>query len=261
MACRRREVVARAALVAAALIGTACNAILGPSAPDANWHVYDSVHFSLYARPNSFAELNASRLADVLEDQYTHTLGVLDVRYGGRVSGFLYQSPGDGGYESGRSGTAYPDTGAFGAVCTPPLDESLFSMLSHEANHVLIRGALGHPGTHFVNEGLATAVRSERYHPFGRHFIYAWTKSHRAQLPSLADLSADDQWTSRPQEITYTTSASFLAYLLDIYGPQPLKQIYNARSSEFADRIRSAYGKSLQDLEADWLRFCADWTG
>lgn len=261
MASRSRAVVAQAALVAAALTGTACNAILGPSAPDTNWHVYDSVRFSLYSRPSSFAELNAPRLADVLEDQYTHTLDVLDVRYGRRISAFLYQSAADAGREFERSGTGYPDTGAFGAVCTAPLDDNLFFLLSHEANHVLIRGALGQPGTYLANEGLATAVLSERFHQLGRHSLYSWTRTHRAQIPPLADLAADDQWNNRPQEISYNASASFLAYLLDTYGPQPLKQIYYARSSEFADRVRSAYGRSLQDLEADWLRFCADWTG
>jgi hypothetical protein len=32
-----------------------------------------------------------------------------------------------------------------------------------------------------------------------------------------------------------------------------------ARPDEFADRVRSVYGKSLQDLEAEWLR-CASTT-
>ena len=247
--------------VAAALTGTACNAVLGPSTPDTNWRVYDSARFALYARPSSFAELNAPRLADVLEDQYTHTVGVLDVRYGGRVSAFLYASAADAGRDFDRSGTAYADTGAFSAVCTPPLDDNLFSLLSHEANHVLIRGALGQPGTYLVNEGLATSVLSERYHALGRHFLYTWTRAHQSELPALADLADDSRWNSYPEQVAYNTSASFLAYLLDTYGPPPLKSIYYARSSEFVGRVLTAYGRSLQDLETDWLRFCDNWTG
>lgn len=261
MACKGPAAIACAALLAVALTGTACNSILGPSATDANWHVHDSARFSLYTRPGSFAEINAVTLGEVLEDQYTHTLGALGASYGARVSAFLYVSAADAGRESERSGTAYPDTGAFAAVCAPPIDDTLFSLLSHEANHVVIRGALGQPGTYFVNEGLATALLSERFHALGRHFLYAWTKSHRLGLPPLSDLADDSRWNSHPQQDAYNTSASFLAYVLDTYGPAPLKSIYYATSSDFAAKVREAYGRSLQDLEADWLRFCDSWSG
>ncbi len=49
------------------------------------------------------------------------------------------------------------------AVCVPPLDPNLFGLLAHEANHVIVQNALGRPGTYFVNEGLASAVLSERF--------------------------------------------------------------------------------------------------
>ncbi len=247
----------RFALFAAALLATACNTIVGPSTPDNNWRVHDSARFSLYARPGSFAEANVSTFADVLEDQYTFALRALDVRLDRRISGFLYESGSDAGREGDRGGTAYAVTGAFKATCTPPLDGNLFAFLQHESNHVIAGSALGQAGTHLITEGLASAVMSEHYHRLGRTFLFAWTRDHRAEIAPLADLTDDGRWPDLNQRAAYNAGASFVAYALENYGPERFKALYSARSNEFADRVRSVYGKSLQDLEAEWLRFCA----
>src|SRR4051812_29129821 len=39
-----------------------CNHVLGPSRVDANWHVVESKHFSLHARPGTFADQSAATL-------------------------------------------------------------------------------------------------------------------------------------------------------------------------------------------------------
>src|SRR6266542_1428872 len=83
---------------AAASVG--CNRILGPTKTDSDWHVFDSVHFSLHARPGSFAEQSAPTLGQVLDDQYDATLRQLDVQYSGRNSGFLYNNAADGGRDA-----------------------------------------------------------------------------------------------------------------------------------------------------------------
>ena len=149
--------------------GAACHAILGPGQDDANWRVIDTPRFSLNVRPGSFAEQNAARIGEVLEDQYDYTTRVLDFRYAGRVSVFLYDSAADADME-GTSGRAYPDTEAVRAVCVPPLDGNLFTLLSHESNHVIQQNGIGRPGTFFLGEGLPDAVLSERFHSWARHF-------------------------------------------------------------------------------------------
>ena len=88
----------RIALASAlACVGHGCHAILGPSPVDANWRVIDTPHFALHVRPGSFAEQNAARLEEVLEDQYAFALNALDIRYAGRISLFLYASGADAG--------------------------------------------------------------------------------------------------------------------------------------------------------------------
>jgi hypothetical protein len=243
------------ALVAVAVAAASCNTFVGPTPPDANWNVHDTARLSLYTRPGSFADANAAKIGEVLEDQYTYTLTVLDARFAARVSGFLYNSGADAGFEGDHSGTAYPDTRAFRAVAIPPLGDDLYSLINHEANHVLIQGALGTPGTSFVNEGLASALVSDHFGAIGRTFLHRWVRDHRAQIPPLADLTDDSRWRNINSQITYNASASFLVFLLDTYGAQRLKAIYGVPSGALSDRTRSVYGKSLEDLEAEWQRF------
>lgn len=238
-------------------VGTAgCHSVLGPAAPDAHWTVRDSVHVSFYVRPGSFAEQHVAVFGDLLDDQYAATLARLEATYAGRLTAFLYDSAADTGLPSDRSGVAYPSTGALGVVCVPPLDANLMALLAHEANHVLVRSALGRPGTTFMNEGLASALISERHHALGRTFLYAWTRSHRAELPPLTDLIDDGKWRNYPESAAYNASASFLSYLLETYGAGPMKEIYHLSSSEVHGRFLEVYGRSLATASEEWLEFC-----
>jgi len=223
---------------------------------DSNWQVIETPHFILNVRPGSFAEQNAARLGEVLEDQYAFALSALDIRYAGRISLFLYASAADAGENNDRSGTAYPETGAVRAIVTPPL-ETTFGLLSHESNHVIEHNALGPPATSFINEGLASAIMSERFHPGGKSFLYPWTARNAAQIPDLSSLVDDGTWEDYDSQLAYNASASFLAYILDQGGPARLKQLQSLRSSEFEARFQQIYGRSLDEAERDWRAFCA----
>jgi hypothetical protein len=240
-------------LVAASL-SSGCNAVLGPSNVDHNWRAFDSGHFTLYVRPASFAEANQARLGEVLDDQYVTTLSILGVTYAGRISAFLYTDAGDAALESDHSGVAYASTESLRATCVPPLDGNLFALLQHEANHVIQRNTLGRPGTSFMNEGLPSAVLSTKFHEYGKDFLYSWTASHLSAIPPLTDLVDDDKWTGG--EVAYKASASFLAYLLDRGGAEPIKSIYQAPSKEFGQKVHDLYGQSLDELERAWRAFC-----
>ena len=178
---------------------------------DSNWQVIETPHFILNVRPGSFAEQNAARLGEVLEDQYAFVMSALDIRYAGRISLFLYASAADAGENNERSGTAYPETGAVRATVTPPSDN--LGLLSHESNHVIEHNALGPPAASFMNEGLASAIMSERFHPGGKSFLYPWTARNAAQIPDLSSLVDDGTWgeqltgaTTRARRFSLTSS-------------------------------------------------------
>ena len=251
-----------AALIAVTLaIAPACHTFLGPSSQDDNWRVHEGPRVTFFVRPGSVAEQNAARLSEVIEDQYSSTVAALGLRYAGHVRAFAYDSASDADFPSDFSGRAYPETESFRFVCVAPVSGSTFGLMSHEANHVIIINGLGRAGTYFMTEGLATAVLSEKYHFAGRHFLFPWTRMNRSQLPALSRLTDDSEWGRVPEMIAYDASASFLAWLLDTYGADSLRRIYGASSSELPDRIASVYGRSLDSLQADWLRFCDTWPG
>lgn len=251
---RIRLVVGLSCLLLASL---ACESVLGPSSLDGDWTAHRSAHFTLQVRPGSFADQNVARLIEVLEDQYGATIARLDLAYAGRVTGVLFPSAAEAGRLGERSGTGYPETESFKAVCTPPLDAGLFALLSHEANHVILWVSLGRAGTSLMREGLPSAVVSETHHSNGPSFLYDWTVRNASRLPPIADLANDDAWEGYPQDVAYNTSGSFLAYLIETYGPVPLKRLHGATSEAFQRRFEDAYGRPLSQAETEWKAFCA----
>jgi hypothetical protein len=244
-------------LVVLTWAGSGCHAILGPSEIDANWKVIDSPHFAFHVRPGSFAEQNIATLINVLEDQYAFALSSLDIRYAGRISLFLYNNANDAGEPFGfeRSGTAYISTETARAIVSPPL-ETTFGLVAHESNHVIEYVGIGPPATSFMNEGMASAVMSERYHAGGKSFLYPWTARNDARIPPIADLVDDGKWADVDSQIAYNASASFLVYTLDAGGPDRLKQLQSVRSKDFAGRFQQIYGMSLDQAEREWRAFC-----
>ena len=83
---------------------------------DSNWQVIETPHFILNVRPGSFAEQNAARLGEVLEDQYAFAMSALDIRYAGRISLFLYASAADAGETTIDRVRRIPKPGP----CAPP---------------------------------------------------------------------------------------------------------------------------------------------
>src|SRR5262245_17674383 len=139
-------------VVATAAMLTACQTVLGPRTLDDNWRAIDGPRVSFFVRPGSVAEQNVARLSVVIEDQYSSTVASLRMTYAGRIRGYAYDSAADAHMESNFSGKAYPETEAFGFVCVGPITANTFSLMAHEANHVLIINGLGRAGTFFVTE-------------------------------------------------------------------------------------------------------------
>jgi hypothetical protein len=77
----------------------------------------------------------------------------------------------------------------------------------------------------------------------------------------MSTLIDDGGWGRTAQDTAYKSSASFLAWLIDTYGSDRLRQIYPLNSDQMLDRIPSIYGRPLDALEAEWLRFVDTWPG
>jgi hypothetical protein len=237
----------------------ACNTVLGPTRPDSNWRTHETTRFSLYVRPGSFADENAARIGDILDEHYEHARRTLDLSYDGRIAVFLYDSRTDvePTAPSDTSGVGFPDTEAIAVVCVPPLGDNLAFLLTHEANHVIMNRGIGRPGTSFLNEGMASAVMSSARYPTLGSAVHRWARTHRAQLLPIRDLADDSRWNNFPEEAAYNSSASFLLFLLERYGASPVRALYTVPSKTIEKSVAEIFGRSLEQLEADWLEFLA----
>lgn len=253
----RAEATLRTLLLAAAALSTACQSILVPTAPDANWRVHETTHFLLHARPGSFGDERGPQLAALLEEHYAHVVRTLDLPYAGRITMFLYDSPSDvrPPLPSVRSGIAFPDTESVNVVCVPPFDAGLAALITHETNHVIMGRGIGRPGTRSMNEGMASAAMSEAFFPIGAASIHGWARARLSQLPSMVELTDDERWVSHPQEVAYQASASFLLYLHQRFGSGPIRQLYTVPSGQIERRSREIFGRELTDLEREWREF------
>ena len=166
---------------------------------------------TFFVRPDSFAEQNVARLSEVIEDQYSSTVRALGLSYAGHVSAYAYNSGAETDLGGDHAGRAYPETESFRFVAVPPADGNLFHLMSHEANHVFVINGLGRAGTYGMTEGLASALVSETFHTSGRHFLFMWTRTQRAQVLPLARVYDNDKWKDLVPQAAYNTSASFLA--------------------------------------------------
>ena len=249
-----RDKAGAAVTALALLLSGGCETIYGPTSPTAEWAVFESSRYTLNVRPGSFCEAQAAALAEVLEDQYAHTVATLQIEMGGRIAMFLYNSGAELNPSlPSRSGVAFPETNAAHAVCSPPFDNDLRALLTHEANHVIVQNALGRAGTSFMNEGLASALVSERFGDVGPSFLHRWVRSNPGRVMALADLIDDAKWNSNSSD-GYRSSASFLAFVIERYGAARLKLVYHARSAQLPARMHEVYGVPLQALEAEWRR-------
>jgi hypothetical protein len=136
---------------------------------------------------------------------------------------------------------------------------NLDQLLRHEATHALERRWAGRgERLLMMSEGLAVWAA-------GGHFKPEPLAERAAALLALgrykplADLAPD--FYDEQHDISYLEAGAFVQYLADRYGTDRLRQLYasfqprpNASDTDTLDRaLRSVYGRSLADLEVDWL--------
>lgn len=242
---------------AALLLLAGCNSVYGPTRPDGNWRIHETGHFLLYTRPGSFADENAASVGAILDEHYEYTRRVLDLRYDGSISAFLYNSRTDTSpaAPSDHSGVGFAETQAIGVVCVPPLNQNLANLLTHEANHVIMGRAIGRRGTAFMSEGLASAVMSPSFYPGLPAAIHPWARDHMSELPPVTELIDDERFEEVREEVAYKSSASFLLFLLERHGPGPVRELYTVPSSSFERRATAIFGRSLDELETEWRAY------
>ncbi len=129
--------------------------------------------------------------------------------------------------------------------------DSTYEYHPHELVHA-VAGRLGRPPLLFT-EGLAVALTS-RGSWRGRDLdsvAREYLAGHGALYPMLREFALEDP------DRDYAVTGSFVGFLLDRYGADPVIALLEGCGSDatrYERALRDAYGKGLADLEREWSR-------
>ncbi|HET6569150.1 MAG TPA: hypothetical protein VFG50_14380, partial [Rhodothermales bacterium] len=222
---------------------------------------YHTAHFDIYYDPSSMTAHEIRYVALDHEYQYTRLAGMLDEDVHGRIQSYLYP---DAEMKARLTGARHTSVAP---VWLPvPQVHVLLTVyryvFPHELAHVFSR-EFGLPVLHAtlsvgLVEGFAVALEPPDGLPSPNEQVIVAVLERAGPLgkPEVAArlagrLSPLEFWTGRGA-VSYTTMGSFVRYLLERYGPGPLKQVY-ARGD-----FQEVYGKPVGVLAREWQAYLMD---
>jgi hypothetical protein len=217
----------------------------------AGWELHaETEHFRYYVRPGDHIPDWAMKLA---EDYLRVACQTLDIEPPAVVPFYKHPSQLDL-YET----TGSRSTGVTVAASDGQGHEvhSVHGYDPHEVMHAVAHKALGRPPA-FFDEGLATA--------FGWDWTPGETGVHQRatsllgqkRIVSLRRLLTDWDFRSYKSYPAYSAAGSFIKFLLDNYGEDRLASMFTldrfSKLEAIEDRFSSVYGRSIYQVEEDWL--------
>ena len=130
-------------------------------------------------------------------------------------------------------------------------------ILRHELVHALASATAAGPlrvparAGLVVNAGLVEGLAVALEVPAGGFDVHGLARAMRdeGRLPPLTALLGAGGFLGAAPARAYTASGSFLRFLLDRYGPGPVRAAYRGGD------VATALGRPLADLDAEWQRF------
>ena len=215
-----------------------------------------TAHFDVYYAPEALTDAQVQMLAADQERHYAslvQTLSLAPDEEPERIAVYLYPSPDVKAALTGARATSVAPVW----LPTPQvhlLQSRHEAHFRHELAHVFGR-AFGLPllkASWAVGlvEGWAEALEVSGEAPSSHDLVVAAAATGTGGVAARADAIADRLsplgfWTGRGA-VSYTTMGSFVRFLLDRYGPEPLKAAYATAAFE------PHYGASLEHLAAEW---------
>ncbi|NRA64061.1 MAG: hypothetical protein HRU19_06225 [Pseudobacteriovorax sp.] len=128
------------------------------------------------------------------------------------------------------------------------------STLRHELVHAITSGdayfGLGFHPNMALTEGIATALAPNIRDFSENESVSSLIKQNK--LPDMNRIFGPLFWLESGR-IAYRTAASFLLFLKETYGPEPVLKLYNGKA------WGPAFGKSRDDLVTTWKQSFAKW--
>ncbi|MBU0983299.1 MAG: hypothetical protein KKA42_05485 [candidate division Zixibacteria bacterium] len=125
----------------------------------------------------------------------------------------------------------------------------------------------GYPGMSLTDHLLTYWTDKKPTHTFLRHgFRALWDFGGRNYYTEMArkmdsglvidliDLAVDTAMNSDTERVQSGEAAAFVAYLLQVHGPDKLKELYES-SGDFAADVERIYGLPVATLQRNWLAY------
>jgi len=209
------------------------------------WESDSSLHVKYYFAPNSTAAKNIDSIKIKSEKYFAKALSIIhENNYPSKISQIFVESR-----SKMKELTMFEDNGLanwkYNAIYYV-YGDSLKINGAHEFNHVITNNLWGENKSYlWLSEGFAVYADDS----WGKHDLHLLCKFllDKNKLLPLHELRTNfNDYTSL---ITYPEAGSFVKYLYEVYGYQKFKELWQKGE----DKAQDIYGKSLEDLENEWL--------
>lgn len=216
--------------------------------------ILETEHFLYYAAPGDTVD------SDWQESYYGWLVAKLDVSVSEKLEYYKYRGRAHLKALTGRETNGFAEVGTYKF-------HTIWTIDNHESVHTVVTQTIGHPPALF-NEGIAVAHQADYFrHP---DFVPAWngqdfdllSRSFESSgaMPALDALVESRSFFSFDTQMTYPIAGSFVRYLIDTHGVQPMKAFITGSAFDDArgttrSRFATAYRFSLDDAWSDWKDF------
>ncbi|MHB1355665.1 MAG: hypothetical protein ACYCZF_06780 [Anaerolineae bacterium] len=212
------------------------------------WAQAETEHLVLYYPPDTWVAEVIDDIAVQHEDAYQAIRQALNLETEEPVTLYLYPSE-DTLYRSTAraSGFAITATKEVHALWIAADDHQT---PGHELTHILTSIEWGEPAEALLGEGIAVCLDQSGRDPHAQ----AAELLRQGELAALTRMLGDS-WFTIDAGIAYPESGSFAWFLLDTYGVDAFRELYQA--VELKPALIEVTGKSLSQLEKAWKQVLA----
>lgn len=223
------------------------------------WDALAAPGFTTYSRPGSYAHAHADELHARTGDALHHALDLLgETTYPAHLRVFYVGSRDEMVPLTGGRYTGFAD--APGHVVALVENETWRAFTRHEVMHAVSLLLWGHPGGAedaprdsvavrawrrggWLREGIAAAAE-DRCGPYTNRGVAATMEQEGALLPLALLMGA---FYEQDDLAAYLQAGSLVGYLLDTYGRETFRTLWESNS------VEDAYGMSVAAVEAAWV--------
>lgn len=138
-----------------------------------------------------------------------------------------------------------------------------FGLIVHENTHILANSNWSGQSTSFLSEGVAMYAEARATDRDKNHHKTIQFLKEKKLFPLEEMVTFEIGMPGLQTDVAYPASGSFVGFLLESYGLKSFKDVFilEGRSDEEKKKDNSwekAYGKSLLELEKEWLYWLAN---